>query len=128
MRRTALRATLLVAVVVVGALALDRLGDATQTRPDRPVDATRTEVVVRLETNRYRQSAQTAASALWGACASTVPVDLVDDRPEQLDAEHFRYVVEPALGRYRRERLLGCMNDLTLDRVRAEVVRVTDFD
>lgn len=127
-RRRVLRLVAIVALVAVGTVALDLLSDATQTRADEPVDAARTEIVVRVQTNRYRQSALTAATTLWGACAATVPVQLVGDRPEALDDELFRYLVEPALGRYRRERLVGCMNDVTLERVRADVVRVTHLD
>lgn len=123
---SARRAAIVVALVVAGAVAVDRLADATQTRVDTSPDADRTELVVLVETQRYRQSPRTAAVALWGACAATVPVRLVDDAPEQLDDDRFRYVVEPAIGRYRRERLVGCMNDFTIDRIRAEVVSVTN--
>jgi hypothetical protein len=126
-RATLLRLALAGAVLLGGAIVLDRLADATQTRSDAPVRAARTEVVVDVDTNRYRQTDETAASALWGVCAATVPVRLVGGAPERLTDGSFRYLVEPALGRYRRERLLGCLNDLTLDRVRAEVVRVDDI-
>lgn len=115
-------------VVVVFALALAvvfgvrAIGDATQTRPDRrDVDRT-TEVVVRLEGRNYAQSLDTAALALWGSCSSTVGGHLVAPGIQRIDDGVYRFSITPSLGHHGRQRLLGCLSDLTVDRVRSSVV------
>lgn len=115
-----------VLLVVGGLLSADRLGDAFQTRPDPLRHGEQTEIVFDVERHRYRQDDLTAAHALWATCASTV-----SNRPvvplERVEPGRFRLVVEPALGEHARERVVGCLRDLTVDRVRGQVVSVTDL-
>jgi len=109
----------LACAVVFGVKAI---GDATQTRPDqRHADRT-TEVVVHLEGRNYHQSLDTAAHALWGSCAATVEGDLVDPGIERISDGTYRFAITPSLGRHGEERLLGCLRDLTVDRLKSTVV------
>ncbi len=107
---------------VVVALGVDVLGDLTQTRPDRPRPGWRSEVVfeVRARDEAHRPAA--LAQRLWSACAHTAERDLAV--PDELPGGRARVVVEPALGRYARQRLRGCLEDFTLDRARGHVVAV----
>ncbi len=115
-------------LIVVLALALavvfgvSAIGDATQTRPDRRDADRTTEVVVRLEGRNYLQSLDTAAHALWGSCSSTIGGDLVDPGIERIGDGVYRFSIRPSLGYHGQQRLLGCLRDLTVDRVRSSVV------
>jgi hypothetical protein len=123
---TALRNAIAIGVLVAGGwFAVDKLADATQTRPDHRPAGSRTEIVFAVETKRYRQSTETAAQALWGTCSTTVSSSLVSG-VEALGGGDFRIVLTPALGKHARERVLGCLDDLTLDRVRSRVESVRD--
>lgn len=121
------RSVLLLTLLAVGAFAVvDALADATQTRPDHQAAGTRTEIVIEVETRRYRQDVTTAAEALWATCSATVSSHLVGPGLERLGDDTFRAVVAPGLGEHARKRVLGCLKDLTLDRVRGHVVAVGD--
>ena len=61
--------------------------------------------------------------ALWAVCSATVPGD-VSPMPEQV-GDHWRVTISPALGEHGEKRLLGCLEDLTIDRVVGTVVAVT---
>lgn len=118
--------------VVGGALAtaaffgIGAIGDATQTRADvRDTDAV-TEIVVHVEAKNYRQSIETGAWALWGTCAATVVGTLVEPGIEPLGGGDFRFAISPTLGHHGRERLLGCLSDLTVDRLRSHVISARD--
>lgn len=112
-------------VMVAGiGVAADVLGDMTQTRPD-PVDRQgATEIVLAVHRKPTAGSASFAAAGLWGACQGTVHRRLEGDGFVPVDAGDvmFRGTVYPALGRHARQRLRGCLEDATLDRVQASVV------
>ena len=115
------------AIGVAGFFGVGALGDATQTRPDERHDDVRTEVVLELEGKGYRQDLATGALALWATCSATVDGTLVEPGiVEDGDDGTFRFAIRPSIGRYGKERLLGCLNDLTVERLRADVVSVTD--
>jgi hypothetical protein len=123
---TALRNAVGIGLLVAGGwFAVDKLADATQTRPDHRPKGSRTEIVFAVETKRYRQSTETAAQTLWGTCSTTVSSSLVGGVQPLGDGD-FRIVLTPGLGKHAKERVLGCLDDLTLDRVRSHVERVTD--
>ena len=63
-----------------------------------------------------------AAVALWAVCAATVPGEVsatptAGRRPGEV-------TVAPAIGEHGRRRLVGCLEDVTLDRVVGHVVSV----
>ena len=117
------------AIGVVGFFGVGALGDATQTRPDDRDDHARTEIVVEVESKGYRQDLTTGAHALWATCSATVDGSLVDPGIVAVDGDEgtYRVAIRPSIGRYGKERLLGCLRDLTVERLRATVVSVTDI-
>lgn len=106
------------AVLSVGGLWL--LAAATQTRADQvPADHV-TEVVFRVEGKRY-PAASDGAAALWAACQGTTR----SRTAEQVGAgDRYTVVLEPAIGTNARRRLVGCLRDATLDRLRGEVLSI----
>jgi hypothetical protein len=123
-RDVLLVAGMLVAVV----LAVDWLADATQTRPDEQQRRSnvRTEIVIDLDAQHYRQDLATGALALWASCAATVSGTLTSPGITDLGDGRFRLAIRPALGEHSRKRLLGCLGDMTIDRLRGHLVSVRD--
>jgi hypothetical protein len=112
-----------VALVVVTIGGLDVLADATQSRPD-PVRAGEvTELVLAVDEDRFGPGEAAAAGALWAVCAAqTKSRPTTPDGPEALGDGRYRVVLEPAVGEHDRRKLVGCLEDLTIDRVRGNVV------
>ena len=116
------------ALAAAAAVGLDVLGDATQTRPDREHPNAVTEVVFDVSVRGDRDVMQ-AAQSLWGACQTTMeratsPADVT------VEGRRASVVVRPALGTHARQRLSGCLEDATLDRILGRVVamRLHDAD
>jgi hypothetical protein len=120
------RVMMLGALLVVGAFVVDALGDATQTRDDDREHDMQTEVVIHVEGRHYRQSLATAALTLWGSCSATVAGDLVRPGIESVGRGDYRFAMTPSLGEHGKERLLGCLNDISIDRVKSNVESVHD--
>lgn len=113
----------LLAAAVAG---IDSLSDQTQTRPD-DVDTSRaSSIVFQIRTQAYDGTAAEAAAAQWHVCAGTIGGDLREPGVEQVDDEHFRVTVVPAVGMYGQRRLVGCLNDAAVDRVSSSFVSIDD--
>ncbi|HVL06927.1 MAG TPA: hypothetical protein VM388_13140 [Acidimicrobiales bacterium] len=119
----------LAVVVLVAALAIgvDVLADLTQDRPDRVLPGTRSEIVLDLKSRDRGGSALLSAQGLWGACQGTVRHRLAEPGVVELSEGRFRLVTEPALGEHSWRRLQGCLEDTTLDKVKAHVVTKRDI-
>ena len=119
----------LAVVVVVAALAVgvDVLADLTQDRPDRVLPGTRSEIVLDLKSRDRGGSALLSAQGLWGACQGTVRHRLAEPGVVEVSEGRFRLVTEPALGEHSWRRLQGCLEDTTLDKVKAHVVTKRDI-
>ncbi len=119
------RVVLVLVLLVVGALSVDGLGDLTQTRSD-PVDPdSRSEIVFSVDTRRYHQPEEDAARNLWAACSGTMNRHLVEPSFVPTgDGRAVRVVVEPGLGDHARQRLVGCLEDASVDRIRGDVQSV----
>ena len=113
------------AVLVVGSVAVDQLADLTQTRPDHPV-ADSMEIVFDVSTRNPRRPALQAAQGLWGACQGTIYRG-TGAGDVAVDGQRARVVVHPALGDHGRRRLRGCLEDVTVDRVKAHVVHMREL-
>lgn len=116
------RAAVHVGVAVASVVGLGALADATQNRPDERVAGSVTEVAFTVSTRDHRHGDAGAAAALWAVCAGTVPGD-VSPAPAERDGV-FEVTVRPAIGEHGENRLVGCLEDATLDRVLADVVTV----
>jgi hypothetical protein len=111
----------LVLAVVTG-LGIFGLAELTQNRPD-PVDRD-SSTIVRFDvaTRGYRGGDDSAAQALWAVCAATVPGEVTS--PAGI-AGDYEVTIRPAIGENGRKRLLGCLEDGTLDRVMGHVTEVS---
>lgn len=118
----------LVAVLLVaGILGVDALGDLTQSRPDRVAPGSRSEIVLEIDTRDYRQPVDDAAANLWGACSGIVRHQIDEEAgfvPVEDGFEEVRFWVEPGLGPNAERKLVGCLEDATLDRVVGDVESV----
>ena len=130
MRRTVFRqAAVAVAVVVLGAMAVDGLADLTQNRPDNNQPGIASAVTIEVSTRDLAGDAESATRKLWAACSSTVQSH--DLRSVGMSAEEegrAHLLIEPPLGRYGERRLSGCLQDATLDRTNARVLSVERLD
>lgn len=122
------RTLALIGMGVLTALLIDAMGDLTQTRPDRPRPGSRSEIVLAVEFRGTRQrSPQHATESLWGACRGTVSQRLAEPGPVEESPGRIRLVTEPALGDHAWRRLRGCLEDATIDLVKARVVSKRDL-
>ena len=118
---------ILVALVAVS-IGVDTLGDLTQDRADRVLPGSRSEIVLDLKSRDRGGSALLSAQGLWGACQGTVRHRLAEPGVVEVSDGRFRLVTEPAVGEHSWRRLQGCLEDTTLDKVKAHVVSKHDID
>jgi len=113
-----------VVVVAVAALAagLDVLADLTQDRADRIPRGSRSEIVLDVRHRATGDAEVRTAQGLWGACQGTVWQQLTEPGVVELGDGRFLLTTAPAIGEHAWRRLQGCLEDATVDRVRAEVV------
>ena len=121
------RALVLVVAAASLALGIDALADLTQDRPDRVIPGSRSEIVLDVASRDRGGSALLSAQGLWGACQGTVHHRLADPGVVELSDGRFQLHTEPALGEHSWRRLQGCLEDTTLDRVKASVVSKRDL-
>jgi hypothetical protein len=119
---------LLVAIAVAAVISgVDGLADLTQDRPDRVVPGSQSEIVLAVESRDRGGSALLSAQGLWGACQGTVHHRLAEPGVVEVSDGQFRILTEPALGEHSWRRLQGCLEDTTLDKVKAHVVSKRDI-
>ncbi|MFM7069206.1 MAG: hypothetical protein ACKOYM_07070, partial [Actinomycetes bacterium] len=96
----------------------------TQNRADLATGMGSTTVVLQIQQRRSTRSVDEVATALWIACRSRLPSDvaLVSVQVGRQDRVHV--LLNRATGEFARRRLVGCMEDATLDRVQATVLNV----
>lgn len=121
------RSLLLLGAVLALVVGIDALADLTQDRPDRVLPGTRSEIVLDLKSRDRGGSALLSAQGLWGACQGTVRHRLAEPGVTEITDGRFRLVTEPALGEHAWRRLQGCLEDTTLDKVKAHVVTKRDI-
>jgi hypothetical protein len=124
-RVTPLVVLLLAAVLSVAAVAFVR--ELTQTRPQEVTAPGTTTIVLDIDQRRHIRPLPTVAQDLWGACRSRLPGASELTTVRQVDAEQVQIEFERALGRTGRVRIVGCLEDHTLDLVRADVVSIESF-
>ena len=119
--------SLLLAVVLllVGAAGVDELGDELQSRADHMSPDSHSEIVLQISADDYKGDMAQAADAVVAACRGTVRNRVLDD-PGVVEVEPgvYRFSVQPGLGEHNEVKLVGCLQDLTIDRVQADVVSV----
>lgn len=108
-------------LVIAAALLVPAIGlfaDATQSRPDPDPDRTTVELDVWVRDVRH--SATDKAAALLITCQDGVRSDRVEVTAVGLGRA--RMVVSGVMGEHARRKFIGCLQDATLDGVRAAVV------
>jgi hypothetical protein len=104
-------------------VGIDVLADLTQNRPDAPTLDRSTHVMMTVHTSDSDfYSPAVAARGLWNHCRGTI--NQSGRVPGRLVAEAglVTLVVEPAIGENAQKRLVGCLQDATIDHVSADIV------
>jgi hypothetical protein len=117
------RALTTVAVVAALVVGIGVMRELTQNRPDVPVEGSETTVDFTIDTRRFDRGEPAAATALWAVCAQTVGGE-ISPVPAAVDGA-WRVTITPAIGEHGENRLVGCLEDATLDRVIGDVVELT---
>ena len=110
---------LLVCILTFG--LVDVVADRTQSRPDPDPDHVALTLDVSVRDAGYSATAQ--AGALWSLCRGRLQVDSVEVTPS--GPVNARLVVTGVMGEHTRRKFLGCLQDTSLDGVRAGVVATT---
>jgi hypothetical protein len=114
----ALVGAVLAGVAVMGLMA------ATQNRPDPRIAGSSSDVTFDVRVGARPGGEAAAAQGLWAVCGPTL--GSVDISPlEATPAGAWTVHVEPAVGEHAHKRLQGCIEDLTLPRVRGDLHTVT---
>ena len=114
-------ATLAGVLALVGGIFVMR--EATQNRADVVDPSSETTIDFTVDTSRFRRGEPAAAIALWSVCSATVggTVSLV---PEA-NGQAWRVHVAPSIGEHGENRLVGCLEDVTIDRVLGDVIAIS---
>ena len=119
------RVAIVLFLLVVGAVSVEELGDLTQTRSDHVDRQSRSEIVLEVHTRGYHQPTEDAARNLWAACSGTTTRQLVADPGfVPVSDDEVRFSVAPGLGEHAERRLVGCLQDTTIDRIKGSVESV----
>ena len=111
-----------VGLTVTGFVVIGELGDLTQSRPDSVRDGGATELVLSVDEERFGPGQAGAAAALWAVCsAQTRSRAIGDGELRPLGEGRYRVVLTPAVGHHEQKKLVGCLEDLTVDRVVGDV-------
>jgi hypothetical protein len=115
-------ALIFVAVAIILGFGVDLLGDLTQSRPDRVGAAEVSEIVLSVDEDRFGGGQDAAADALWAVCSGqTTSRMAVTDHLQSLGDGRYRAVLQPAVGDSDERQLVGCLEDLTVERVLGDV-------
>jgi hypothetical protein len=106
-------------VVVLVVLALFEL---TSNQPDELVPGSTSELVLSIETKPPLTKRQGATSLISVCMLRAHEHQVVDHRAAAND--NFVYVIEPAFGEHSRRRVVGCLEDATIERVLGDVTEV----
>jgi hypothetical protein len=123
-RRPAARAIALVVTMVLAVVLVQGLRELTQSRPDELTAPGATTIIVDIGQRRQIRPLDVVAADLWSSCRSRLPgpVELVAITPTV--GERVRLDLDRALGHTGRARVVGCLEDYTLDLVQADVVSI----
>jgi hypothetical protein len=104
----------------LGFMAVDRVADATQTRPET---ADGVDTVILLDVSASRDPVA-AAEDLWQVCGATLPLPTELVSTTVIDDDRVVIVVRPGLGERNWRRVEGCLEDMTLKSTTAAAQRL----
>ena len=113
------RAVATLALVLAFVAWIGALREATENRPDIVDPDSSTTIDFTVSEQRFQRGEPAAAAALWAVCSSTVGGTV--SVPQAFD-DAWRVEVTPAIGEHGENRLVGCLEDVTIDRVVGDVV------
>jgi hypothetical protein len=123
-RRARRRAALAVALLLVlGGLGVEAIRRMTQTVPGSLVEPGTTTLTVEVA-SKNRRPPDEVVVALWTVCGARVSGDLVVTSLG-VEGDRVKLTIDKALRSTAAKRVVGCFEDLTLDRVQAEVIELT---
>ena len=105
------------------AVAIFAVAELTQSRSDHVPRDSVTSVRFDVATRRSIQREEDAASALWQVCAHAT-VSWKHPTPPVRVGDVYEAEIRPAVGEHGRRRLVGCLEDTTIDRVLGHVLWV----
>ncbi len=108
--------------------AIDFVADRTQSRPDTRVSGAITEIELELRGELASRNPQRAFEHLWSVCTGPDVFrlrSLPDPDVAHRAAGYVHVRLQTDVGANGMERLRGCLNDATIDKVQARVVRST---
>jgi hypothetical protein len=116
----------LAAAAVLVALVIGELAERTQDRPDDPVGAPASTVIIEASTRGHTGAAtvQPLASRLWEYCKGSTRPYIEQGALAPLGGDRFALVVQPALGEHALRRLKGCLQDTVVDRGKFRVISI----
>ncbi len=115
------RLVLVVLVAVAVAGGVYAMAEVTQNRPDVVRARSVTTIELTVSTRDFQRGEPAAAAALWAVCAAMVDGDV---SPAEHIGAAWQVTIRPAIGEHGEKRLVGCLEDVTLDRVVGHVVAV----
>jgi hypothetical protein len=122
------RLLIVVALAVAAFVVVSELGDLTQSRPDPIRSDAATEVVLSVDEDRFGPGEDGAAAALWAICeAQTHSRETEDGELQRIGDGRYRVILRPAVGHHEQKKLVGCLEDLTVDRVVGNVESFRTF-
>ncbi|MEO6121555.1 MAG: hypothetical protein ABIW46_04200 [Acidimicrobiales bacterium] len=118
------RVALVLALAAAGIMGVDALADATQNRPDVVQTGSSSRLTLVVE-NRRGPAGLVEAQALWAVCNRTARSLKLMSPVADLGHGTYRVAVTPSVGDHAERRLVGCLEDMTLDGL---LGRVTALD
>jgi hypothetical protein len=115
------RVALMTLAVFGGALGVDELADATQTRPDQVRAGVHTVVELDLHGELAQAAPARVAATLWHTCKGTLQRDVPEPVMTDLGGARIQLALPFDLGAHASRRLHGCLEDAAVDRVQAGV-------
>lgn len=115
------RVALMTLAVFGGALGVDELADATQTRPDRVRAGVHTVVELKLHGELAQAAPARVTATLWHTCKGTLQRDVPEPVVTDLGRARVQLALPFDFGAHASRRLHGCLEDAAVDRVQAGV-------
>ncbi|GAA2609416.1 hypothetical protein SMC26_31300 [Actinomadura fulvescens] len=116
----------MLAVLALAVPAVVEMADHTQDRPDSPVDAAASTLVIEARTHGPTGAASVdpLATRLWEYCRGSTRPYLDKGGLAPIGDRQYALVVRPALGEHALRRLRGCLEDAVIDHGSFRVVSV----
>ena len=115
------RLSLMALAVFGGAIGIDELADATQTRPDSVRAGVHTVVELDLHGELAEADPARVAASLWHTCDGALRRGLPEPVVTELGDARVQLALPVEIGAHALRRLHGCLEDAALDRVQAVV-------